>query len=529
MSRLLVPFLAALSLAAARPAALVDAVKQGDAAAVRALLQQKADVNAPAVDGTTALQWAVHRGDVESAKLLLQAGANPKAANRYGVTAIALAAENGDAPMIERLIAAGADPKAALPGGETPLHTASRTGKVEAVQALVAHGADVNARETLRGQTPLMWAAAEGHVAAIEALLKGGADIHARSTHPPRPAQAPNGAGGPGGGGGRSAAGAPESASTSLVYGSMTPLLFAVRRGQLDAARALLDRGANVNDGAVVFERTGPSTALMLAIANADYEVAGLLVERGADPNVATQGWTALHQLAIARSEPGRTRTSEGWTAGPQFAGALSGLDLAKALIAHGADVNAKATREIQIGYRYTIPFNKVGATPFALAAKGVDFELMRVLAKAGADPNAATNDHTTPLMIAAGVGQKPGEDGGPNADALEAVKVCLDLGADIHAANDAGWTALHGAAYRGSNEIVQLLVDKGARLDARTKYGRTRNDPGVTPLGVADGITIGIIFFRQPETAVFIRQLMTARGVPIDDTDGAVLKRGIR
>jgi ankyrin repeat protein len=400
---------------------------------------------------------------------------------------------------------------------------------VGAIGVLLAHGADVDARERTRGQTPLMWAAAEGNVAAVEALLKAGADIHARSTHPPRPTMPSNGAGAAALGNNVVEAKAVASAKAEPAFGSMTALLFAARRGQLEAVRSLLDHGANVNDEAVVFERTGPSTALMLAIANAQYEVAGLLVDRGADPNIATQGWTALHQLAIARSEPSRTRTSEGWTAGPQFAGHLSGLDLAKKLIAKGADVNARATREIQIGYRYTIPFNKVGATPFALAAKAVDYELMRILVDRGADPNLATNDHTTPLMIAAGVGQKPGEDGGPNTDALEAVKLCLERGTDILAANDAGWTALHGAAYRGSNEIVQLLVDKGAKLDARTKYGRTRNDPGVTPLGVADGITIGIIFFRQPETAAFIRQLMASRDIPIDDSDGAVLKRGIR
>jgi ankyrin repeat protein len=523
MGRLPLLLVAVVGLGAARPVPLVDAARNGNLAAVRALLRQNANVNTPAVDGTTALEWAVHRDDVPIADALLSAGANVNAPNRYGVTAIALAAENGSAPMLERLLAAGADPNVPLPGGETPLHTAARTGRVAAIQTLLRHGAQVDARESLRGQTPLMWAAAEGYVGAIEALLAAKADIHARSTHPVRPTMPTNGAARNNTGGEITAA------KPTLPFGSMTPLLFAVRRGQLDAVRTLLDHGANPNDAAVVFERTGASTALMLAIANANYEVAALLLDRGADPNVMTQGWTALHQLAIARSEPGRTRTSEGWTAGPQFAGNLSGLDLARKLISKGADVNARATREIQIGYRYTIPFNKVGGTPFAMAAKAVDYELMKVLAEHGADPNISTNDHTTPLMIAAGVGQKPGEDGGPNADALEAVKLCLSLETDIQAANDAGWTALHGAAYRGSNEIVQLLVDHGGRLDARTKYGRTKNDPGVTPLGIADGITIGIIFFRQPETAAFIRQLMATKGMPVDDTDGAVLKRGIR
>jgi ankyrin repeat protein len=209
--------------------------------------------------------------------------------------------------------------------------------------------------------------------------------------------------------------------------------------------------------------------------------------------------------------------------AGPQLTGKLSGIDLAKNLIARGADVNARSTREVQNGYGAAAAAPRTGATPLMLAAKAADYELMRTLLANGANPNVPQITHTTPLMAAAGVGIKaPGEDGGSNEDALESVKLLLGLDVRINEANDEGWTPLHGAAFRGANDIVQLLIDRGADVKARTKHGRFQNDPGVTPLGLANGITIGVISFRQELTAEFLRKLYISRGIPFDPDEMA-------
>ena len=473
--------------AEARKAPLVDAVKAADAAAVRRMLSQQVDVNTPEVDGTTALHWAVHRDDLDTVDMLIRAGADVTAANRYGVTPISLACTNGSVPIIERLLEAGADPNSMLSGGETALMTAARTDSAAATELLIAHGADVNAREGTRNQTALMWAAAQGNAGVISELLNAGADIHARSTGPP--------------------ASATRTGSTGVVFrdysrrgriDAFTPLLFAVRAGQIGAVRTLLEHGANVNDSA-----PDGASALVVAAVNAHWELAGLLLDEGADPTLADQGWTALHQVV-------RTRTLNiGQFPHPVPTGRMSSLDLTRQMIAAGADVDARVTKPIDDGYRGP-RFSQIDATPFVLAAKGADYEMMRLLAVAGADLTL-TNEHgTTVLMVASGVGMfYVNEDSGTNEDALEAVKVALEFGADVHAVDDKGDTALHGAAWRGSNDIVQLLVDRGARLDVQNKNG-------FTPLQVANGeefTKAGLQ--RRPETVVLLRDLMTARGLP--------------
>jgi uncharacterized protein len=453
--------------AAAGPASSVlDSVKAGDKAAVRVLVKQKADVNRPEADGTTALHWAVNRDDLEMTGLLLAAGANASAANRYGVTPLALASTNGSAVLIDKLLEAGADANTALPEGETALMTAARSGNLAAVRTLIAHGANVNAKENWKGQTALMWAAAENHADVVRALIASGADLGAHSTG-----------------------------------GVFTAYLFAVRGGHVDAARALLEAGADVDEAL-----TDGTSALVLAVTNAHYELAAMLLEQGADPNAARQGWTALHQIAWTR------RPNYGYNLpGPVATGRLDALDLVKVLVQYGADVNARETKEPRDGNRNML--NRIGATPFLLAAKAVDLPLMRALLDQGANPALGNEDGTTPLMVAAGVGiWAPGESPGTEEEALAAVEMLLEMGAGKATDTDRnGYTALHGAIHRsGSIPIARLLVEHGARLDAR-------NNKGWLPLTIAEGIEYTPdIFKRYPETAEALRQMMRDRGLPV-------------
>jgi len=462
---------------AAGPAPLVDAAKAGDIVAVRAAIQKKADVNATASDGSTALHWAVHRDALEVVDLLLGAGANP------------LAATNGNARIVERLLRGGADPNTALPGGETVLMTAARTGDVAVLKALIEANANVNARESSRGQTALMWAAAENNVAAIKVLVEAGADVKARTTSEGA-APATGARSSTGGGVFSGATGA--AAPTGARGPSFSALLFAVQLGQLEA-------GASVNDAL-----PDGTSALALAAQNGHFELGAFLIDQGADVNADKQGFTALHQVIRNR------RTNIGFLPAPIGKGTMSSMDLVKKLLASGANVNGVMTKDFRDGYRNRL--NRVGATPFLLASKNVDTELMKLLLAAGANPLTANADNTTPLMVAAGVDVwNPGEDGGSTTDAepeaLEAVKMLVELGNDVNAANDRGETALHGAAYRGANSIVQYLVDKGAKLDARSKQGWT-------PWTVANGVFYSLFFKEQKDTANYLAKLMAARGI---------------
>jgi uncharacterized protein len=489
------------SIVSAQGPGLVDAVRQGDVRRARILVQKGADVAAVEPDGTTALHWAAHRGDATLVDLLLAAGANPVAANRYQVTPLSLAAENGNAAVIERLLKAGANANASLPGGETALMTAARTGRAEAVKVLLAHGADVNARETFRGQTALMWAAAQGHAAAIKALIEAGADVRARSHGP--------------------AVRAPRTEELDRTYAArdirrkdrdyrrkdridaLTPLLFAVQLGRIDAARALLDGGADVTES--LEDGTSP---LMLALANKHWELASLLLDRGSNPNETTKGWTPLHQVARSRT------LNTGEFPQANETGRMSSVDLARKLLTLGAKVDATMV-PASMNDGYSGGFDRRGATPLLLASHGADHEMMRLLIEHGADPQRRSRLNSSILMLAAGVeiGQL-GATGGTNEDALIAVRYAIDVGLDVNATNDLSQTALHGAAgERGSNELVELLVAHGARLDAK-------DSSGCTPIRLAQGDRHACgLSARSPRPATFalLHRIMTERGVPIE------------
>jgi uncharacterized protein len=490
---------------------LIQAVKDSNASAVRSLLQSGANANAREADGTTALHWAVSRDDLKTVDLLLGAGANVKAVNRFGVSPLLIASNNASVGVVERLLKAGADPNSALPEGETALMTAARAGKADVMQVLHRAGADVNARESWHGQTALMWAAANNDPAAIETLQELGAGLSSRSD------------------------------------GGFTALLFAVREDALQAVQALLRLGAGVNDtilpqkkpaeqarprvnyiennvnrgrminavsGAPV-RPAGPegTSALVLAITNAHFALAKFLIDQGADVNAAAQGWTPLIQLEYTR----RPNHGKGLPP-PEAIDTFDSLELAQALLAHGADPNARQMKEISDGQRNYQ--NRIGATAFFLAAKHADVPMMRLLAEHGADALIKTEDGTTALAAAAGVGiWNVGESAGTNEEAFEAVKLAYELGCrDINATDDFGYAPLHGAALRGSPEIVQFLVDKGANLEAKTKY------EGWTPLRIADGVYYTGTVKRAREAGALIRRLLQGRGLPVpefnDDVD---------
>jgi ankyrin repeat protein len=434
-------------------------------------------------DGTTPLHWAVRSDDLPSVQRLLRAGANPSVANRYGVTPLSLAAANGNAAMVETLLKAGADPKANLPGGQTILMTAARTGNADAVKLLLAHGGDPNAVESTNGETALMWAAAENHPEAARALIAHGADLNTRSKALEY----------------KTDRFGLEGVLTILPRGSWTPLMYAAREGSLGAARILGDAGAALNltdpDGA---------TALALAIINGHYDTAALLVEKGADPNIAdTAGMAALYAavdmntLAEVFGRPARKTSDE-----------LSALGLIKKLLDHGAKPNAQLktptlSRAHTPGERYL----GEGCTPLMRAARNGDAAAMRLLLDNGADPSIVQKNHTTALMLAAGLGRGLGtfaDEYASEGQMLEAVKVLLDRHVDLNATNDIGQTALHFAAL-SMDSVVELLAMSGANLDAKDKQGRTPLDMA---LGKGGPGRAGAAAVPRSSTAALLRKL---------------------
>ena len=554
---------------------VADAAMNGDRAAVQSLLAKKADVNAPQADGATAIQWAAYKNDLEMADLLIRAGANVKAANHDGATALYLASIAGSAPMMDKLLKAGADVNERGPEGETPLMLAARNGRVDALKVLLDHNADVNATDKLRGTTALMWASEQVHPDAVKLLIEHGANVAAASNvdtkgnraylaptisqrlesslgakgqakgvrdgfgfgaePPARGAKAPAAPAAPKAGAGGNAEDLQAAADEAAAFasfgrqkdkngGGLTPLVYAARENCIECAVALVKGGADVN------QTTHYGwTPLLTATQNRHYKLASYLLEHGANPNLANNGgWTPLYLATDNRNIEGGDY--------PVRNPDMDHFDYIKLLIEKGANVNARIcgvtstakeckgdsteTRTI-----FTMQWlYEDGATPFLRAAQSGDVKLMKLLLEHGADPKINTAQDVTPLAVAAGIGWVEGVTyEWSEKDNLEAVKLCLDLGIDPNIGDDQGRAALHGAAHKGRLEVIQMLVDHGAKLDQHDKGSRdTVNGALLGHTWVPIDYTRGLVrvgvqsAIPHPDAEALMAKLMKEKGLEV-------------
>lgn len=452
---------------AAYGTALSDAVRNDDAAQVRALLRQHADVNAQEPDGSTALDWAVQTDNAELAELLLKAGANAATRTPDGVTPLSLAAQNGNAAIAKALLDAGADANQKLVGGETVLMAAARSGNTEFVDALLAHGAHVNDQGSEFGETALMIAADANQAGAVQALIAHGAEVNGRSAKLEYP---------------KDRFGL-EGVLTILPHGDWTALMYAARQGSADAARALCQAGAEVN----AVDPDGTS-ALLLAIINGHFDTASVLLDHGADPNLADSAGMGplyaavdMNTLGEVYGQPPRPSTDK-----------LQALDLMKMLLEKGADPNGRLkSPTLQRAHTPGESTLNTGTTPMMRAAKNGDVDAIKLLASHGADVNAAAKNGTTALMFAAGLGRGVGtfaKDYATDAEMIAAAKALVALGADVNTVSAAGQTPMHFAAEatdvnlpQPSDDMVKFLAAHGAKLNVADSRGRT-------PVEMAEG-----------------------------------------
>jgi ankyrin repeat protein len=492
----------------AKDTRLVEAVKSGNSAAAQALLLKKVNPNTPEADGTTPLQWATRNNDLTLMERLLRAGANPQTANRFGVTAIQLACQNGSAEAVSRLLKAGVSANATGEYGETALMTCARTGVVAAAKVLIEAGASVDAVESWRGQTALMWAAAEGHADMVKALIAAGADKDARSTIVTWERQRTQ-----------------EPRDKFLPPGGLTPLLLAARQGRVDAARALLDAGADID-----LVDPDRHTPLIMALSNGHVDVAKLLIERGADVNMTDKvGQTALWAAVDLHTVPMSNRPAP-----REFDENETSLDIIKMLLARNASVDA-ALRQ-QIPYRTKLDRGGDGVlgngtTPLLRAAKSADTAVIKLLIEKGANPKAATTAGINALQMAANVGAKEEDMTGRNKtqqDIIATTQVLLAAGLDVNSTDSQGRAAAHGAAMWGLTDVVKFLHEKGAKLDLKDRKG-------LTPLDAALGKEGGFGFdgksgVVREETARAIAEILgpeaaaaaTAKDAPPPTSDPA-------
>jgi ankyrin repeat protein len=483
------------------PSRLADAARDRDFRQVEQLLEQSPDVNAFGSDGTPALHWVVRVQDTALAGRLLAAGADPDLDNRYDLRPLALAVDLGDPDMVELLLDAGADATVPDAAGEPLLFTAVRNGDTGIVSTLLAAGARVDEMDKAYEQTALMVAAREGQAQIAALLIEAGADVSRQTPagSAPRARLPAENSGSKGEGIVRG--GWPEHGMRAAIPGAKTPLLYAAREGSAEVARMLIEAGADIEQA----DANG-TTPLLAAVINDHMAVARLLIESGANVNaVDWYGQTPLWAAVDVRNVdvPGPTRDN-----GVDRAAVI---EVIKLLLERGAEVDAR-TREYPPERRWLTGLGSLawvdvtGQTAFLRAALAGDLTVMRLLLDAGADPNIDTFTGTSPLMAAAGVNWVVNQtyDEGPEA-LLEAVKLCWELGNDVNQVNHMGVGAVHGAANRGSDEIIRFLHEKGARLDVPDNVGRT-------PLTWAAGVFLATHAPEaKPSTMALIQDLLEA------------------
>jgi uncharacterized protein len=457
---------------------LVEAAKNQDQKAVRELLNQKVDVNARANDGSTALLWLAHWNDLDTADLLLGAGADANAANDFKMTPLAEACTNGNSAFVRSLLKSGANPNTPTATGEAPLMTCARSGSVDAVVRLIEFGAAVNAKEPTQNQTALMWAASEHHPETVQALIEAHADLKAHTKQ------------------------------------GFTAIHFAARQGDLESVKLLLAAGVDVN---ILTQADGPAnrvtsqlgipktigasgyTPLLVAVVRGRVDLALWLLDHGADPNNIAAGFTPLH-WASSKWESFTANSVYGFD--DPMAGIpdrQAKLRLVKALLAHGAKVNARMTMpqpNFAGGY-----LDANGSTAFLLAASANDLEMMHILLDAGADPKILSATNGSAIMAAAGLNHSIGEDLVTEAEAMETVELLLDLGVDPKGETTFGENALFGPGYRGWNKLLAQLIDLGVNVNAVSKAG-------VTPYLAAhgDGDRLGGVLYNKEGAELLLK-----------------------
>lgn len=474
---------------------LIQAVKAGNAIAVESLIKQGADVNAPEANGTTALHWAVYQRDRAVVKLLLAAGAKVSVVNQFASTPMQEAALSGDAEIIKLLLAAGADVESANAEGQTALMLVARTGKVDAAKALLIAGAKVNASENFGGQSALMWAAAESHPAMIRLLLEYGAKVNARGTvrdwqtritAEPRP--------------------------KDRHIGGFTPLLYVAREGSVECAKALIEGGADIN----MYTRDR-ETPLVLSLENQHFDLAKYLISAGAD----IDKWDLYGRSPLYTAVDLSTLPTGGRPDTPST-DKTTALEVIQMLLDKGANPNLQL--KLRPPYR-NVPFDRggdqvlsTGATPLLRASKaGDNLAAMKLLLEHGALVDLPTADGVTPLMIAAGMGHGSNPTRGryqTEDDSVEALKILLKAGADIHRHADNGQTAMHAAALKGWNATIRFLAENGAELEPKDVNGKTPLDFANGNYKLPFGGGVGAVITPLPETAQVIQELIAKAAV---------------
>ncbi|MDA9909017.1 ankyrin repeat domain-containing protein [Gammaproteobacteria bacterium] len=489
---------------------LPEAAMAQDSGLLKQLLAQGADPNITGQFDTPALHWLIRVNDQENVLLLLSAGADVNQTNRYGVTPMSLAVSNGDPDMVRLLLDAGADPNTLEHNAQSVLMSAADVGNFATVKLLVENGADVNARDRSFGQTPLMFAARAGHPLIVDYLLEKGTDPNAATTIGKTPPWVgPNSQRGFGFGIGIIRGGTPaDRGRREPIPGGMTPLLYAARQGHTDIAKLLLEAGADIHKA-----EANNISPLLMAVETNSMETAHYLIAQGADVNsVDWYGRTPLWEAVNVRNL---------YIHNDKFSNYIANRDeifnLIETLIKEGADLNARTKESPPIRYDLlsitgTLEWvDFTGQTAFLRAARAGDMDVMNLLLENGADPYIETFAGTNALMAAAGINWVVAQTWTESAEQLlAAVQFCIDLGMDINHANSMGLAAIHGAANRGSNDIIQLLVDHGARLDVVDNEDRS-------PLVWARGVFLATHPSEEkPESMALISSLLEEQGLPV-------------